>query len=326
VNRREAITLLGGAAFAWPLGARAQQPKIPVIGYIGTGSRESDMNVSPFRLGLRESGFVEGQNFAVEYRYAENQLDRLPELAADLVRRDVSVIVTVASTLAAQAAKAATSTIPIVFDVSNDPVTSGLVASLNQPRGNATGINYFSLALAEKRLGILHEVVPSATVLAVLINPKSPFAAEAIKQVEDGANTLGLKIEFLHATNNREIDAAFVTLPQKRAAALLIVNNTLFTDRRVQIVVLATRCGLPTMYTSRDFVDVGGLMSYGPNLAEADRQVGHYVARILKGEKPADLPVVQPTKFELVINLNTARALDISIPPTLLARADEVIE
>jgi ABC-type uncharacterized transport system substrate-binding protein len=329
MRRRDFITLLSSAA-AWPFAASAQQPAMPVIGFLtlrSAAANDAGLFERGFRQGLAESGYVEGRNVAIEYRYADGQYDRLTEFIGEFVRRRVALIATLASTPAALAAKAVTSDIPIVFSSGADPVTSGLVASLNRPGGNVTGVYYLTVALAEKRLGLLQELAPSAALIAVLTNPNNTISTEgATKEVQAVARVTGQKIEILYAANSREIDAAFTTLKHKRVDALLMVADPLFTSRRVQIVTLASRLGIPVVYTSRDYPDVGGLMSYGTNLADVYRQVGGYAGRILKGAKPADLPIMQPTRFEMVINLNTARALDIIIPPTLLARADEVME
>jgi putative ABC transport system substrate-binding protein len=283
--------------------------------------------IAAFRQGLAELGYAEGRNVVVEYRYTDGQYQRLSEIMSEFVRRPVSVIAALNSTAAGLAAKAATNDIPIVFSAGTDPVEAGLVASLNRPGGNATGIYYLTLALAEKRLGLLHELAPSANFVAALVNPQNALAAEgAKKDLPVAARSTGKKIDFFYASNNKEIDAAFETLKRSGADALLIVADPLFTSRRVQIVTLATRQGIPVVYTSRDYAEVGGLMSYGTSLIEVYRQVGIYTARVLTGAKPSDLPIVQPTKFDLVINLNTARALGITVPSTLLARADEVIE
>jgi putative ABC transport system substrate-binding protein len=307
--------------------ARGQPTALPVIGFLHLGSAEARAQlVAAYRQGLKEAGYVEGQNVMIEYRWAQDQYDRLPELAADLVRRQVAVIATPPSTGAAVMAKAATNTIPIVFGIGDNPVKLGLVASLARPGGNATGVNYLSLELGAKRLGLLHELVPRAALVAVLINPNSPFAESATSDLQAAAHAIGQNFDVLEATTNREIDTAFRTLVGRRAEALLIVTDTLFLSRRVQLVTLAARHAVPAIYTSREYAEIGGLMSYGTNLADVWRQVGVYTGRILKGAKPAELPVEQPTKFEFVINLQTARTLDIEVPPSLLARADEVIE
>jgi putative tryptophan/tyrosine transport system substrate-binding protein len=327
MRRRDVITLLGGAAVAAPLAAHAQQPTMPVVGYLGVGSPEPDAHrLAAFRKGLSEAGFVEGRNVAIEYRWGYGDNDRLPELAAELVRRRVAVVVTPAGTAAALAAKAATTTIPIVFSMGGDPVESGLVASFNRPGGNITGISSQNVELAGKRLGLLHELIPKAARFAVLINPTHPFAERAIRDAQAAAAGIGRQIEVVTANTNREIDAAFVSLAQKRADALLVPPVAPFNGRRVQIVTLAAHHRLPAVYPWREALEAGGLMSYGSSNTEEFRQVGIYAGRVLKGEKPADLPVMQPTKFELVINLQTARVLGIEVPPTLLAIADEVIE
>jgi putative tryptophan/tyrosine transport system substrate-binding protein len=316
LKRREFITLLGGVAVASPFTARAQQPGMPVIGLLHSGSPEPN-RLSAFRKGLGEAGYVEGQNVAIEFRWAAGQDDRLPELAADLIRRRVAVIATPASTAAALAAKAATTTIPIIFAVAADPVAMGLVASLNRPGGNATGVSLQVVELAPKQLGMF---------FFALVNPNAAFTDAVVKDLQASASALGLPIEILRASTGREIDAAFANLVQKPAGALLVGPDPFFTNRRAQIVTLAARHALPAIYYVREFAEIGGLISYGPNLAHTYRQAGIHVGRILKGEKPADLPVVQPTKFEMVINLSTAKALAIEVPPTLLALADEVIE
>jgi putative tryptophan/tyrosine transport system substrate-binding protein len=325
MRRREFITLLGGAA-AWPLAARAQQPAMPVIGLIDAASAadRSDVMVA-FREALAEAGYIEGQNVAIEYRWAEGRFDRLPELATDLVRRRVSVIVTPATTAAALAAKAATATIPIVFGVGGDPVQLGLVASLNRPGGNATGLNFFTIELMAKRMQLLRELVPAAKRVAVLINPTDRSFEMTLRDVEAAA--IGQQVVAIEAATGREIDAAFESLEREKVAdALFVSGGAFFTMRRAQLAILAARYALPATYSQRLFVEVGGLMSYGTSFADNWRQVGLYTGRVLKGAKPADLPVSQSTKFELVINLNTARALRLEVPPTLLARADEVIE
>jgi putative ABC transport system substrate-binding protein len=328
VRRRAFIRLLGGAA-AWPLSARAQQPPaIPVIGYIDAGSPEPAAHlVSAFRGGLGEIGFVEGRNVRIEYRWAYNMNERLPELAADLVHRRVAVIVTPQSTAAAMAVKAATRTIPIVFGTGSDPVEAGLVTSLNRPGDNITGITFMNVEITAKRLGFLHELLPSATRFAVLINPKNSVIAETVtREAQTVASTMGRQVEVVRASTNREIDAAFATLKQKRVDALLVAPDTLMANRRVQIATLAVRQGIPVIAPQREFAEAGGLMSYGTNFKDTYRQTGIYTGRVLKGESPADLPVVRATKFEFIINLQTARTIDLEIPPTLLALADEVIE
>ena len=327
MTRREFISMLGGAVAAWPLAAQAQQTAMPVIGFLHPSSPEAAANsLTAFRRGLQESGYVEGNNVAIEYRWAENRIDRLPEMAADLVRHQVAVIVTPGSTDAALAAKAATKTIPIVFSVGTDPVKLDLVDSLNRPGGNATGVSYFTQELGPKRLGLLRELIPGDADVIVLGNPRNAATDLAVRDMQIAVSTIGQQITVLNASDSREIDTAFTTMVQKRAPALLIIADALFTSRRVQLVTLATRHAIPAIYTSREFAEVGGLMSYGANLRDISRQVGAYTGRILKGAKPVDLPVVQPAKFEFVINLQTARALRLEVPPTLLARADEVIE
>jgi putative tryptophan/tyrosine transport system substrate-binding protein len=327
MRRREFMTLLGGAVIAWPLAARAQQAPMPVIGFLHSGSLEPNANrVAAFRKGLSEAGYVEGQNVAIEFRWAVDQNDRLPDLAADLIRRRVAVIATPGSTPASLAAKAATETIPIVFLIGGDPVALGLVASLNRPGGNATGVNLQLVELVPKQLGMLRELVPAANHFVALVNPNTAYTDTVVKDLQASASGLGVPIEILSAGTDREIDAAFANLVQKPGGALLVGPDAVFVSRRAQIVTLAARHALPAIYYVRDFAGIGGLMSYGPNLAHTYRQAGIYVGRVLKGEKPADLPVVQPTKFELVVNLNTARALGLTVPDRLLALADEVIE
>ena len=328
MKRRDFVTLLGGAA-AWPIAARAQQRAMPVIGVLDTGGVDSNTGfLRPFRQGLGEAGYFEGQNVAIEYRWAEGQYDRLPQLAADLVQRKVSVIAIPSSTPATVAAKKATTTIPIVFGVAEDPVRLGLVTSLGRPGGNATGINFLTRELGAKRLGLLHELVPAATRIAVLANPADQVRVtpSIIKEVEAAARGIGLQIHVFSASTTDEIDMAFTAILRERMHALFSIPDAFFTTRRVQIAILAARHALPAAYALRDYVEAGGLMSYGTSLADAQRHVGIYTGRVLKGEKPADLPVTLPTKFELVINRSTAKALDLEVPATLLARADEVIE
>jgi putative ABC transport system substrate-binding protein len=322
--RRKFIAALGGAA-VWPLGARAQRPRVPVIGYLNPGSPEAFAHlVTGFRKGLSETGLVEGRNVAIEFRWAQNQYDRLPELAADLVRRRVTVIVATGGSAAA--AKAATATIPIVFAIGTDPVASGLVTSFNRPNGNVTGVAGMSRELVGKQVGLLHESMPGAARIAALVNPTTPWAESTVADVNAAASAAKLQIEILTAITNRDIDAAFASVAQKRAAALLVVSDALFVSRRVQLAMLAVKHTLPVIFPFREDTEAGGLMSYGPSITDVNRQVGVYTGRILKGEKPGDLPVMQPTKFEFVINLQTARTLDFDIPGTLLAHADEVIE
>jgi putative ABC transport system substrate-binding protein len=326
VKRREFITLLGGAAATWPLAARAQQPAIPVIGFLHAASLETEVRgLAEFRKGLSEIGYVEGQNVMIVYRSAEGQADRLPALAADMVQRRVAVVVTVANN-AAVAAKATTTTIPIVFTVGGDPIKMGLVDSLNRPGGNITGVSFLSSDIIAKMLEALHELMPKAARIAALVNPTNQNAAADTKEAEAAARTLGLELQVLNASNGREIDDAFALLVERRAAALLIEGDPFFIGRMKQLVVLTARHAIPAIYQGRDFPDAGGLISYGANRSDALRLAGGYTGRILKGAKPADLPVQLATKLELVVNLNTAKALGLEVPATLLARADEVIE
>jgi len=326
MRRREFITLLGSAAAAWPLAAQAQQ--LPVIGLLNPATAEGYAGVlRKFREGLKEAGYVEGENVAFEYRWAENDVNRLPELAADLVRRRVALIAATGGPASALAAKAATSVIPILFTVGGDPVRLGLVASLARPGGNLTGTNFFIFELGAKRLEALRELVPGMARLAVLVDPSNAqITAGNLKEVEPAARTMGLRIQILEARNPREIDAAFASFAHERPDALFVSSGPLFTSRRVQLVLLATRHGIPTAYPDPEHVQAGGLMSYGAGRAEAYRQVGIYAGRILKGAHPADLPVVQSTRFELCINLQAASVLGLEVPATILARADEVIE
>jgi putative tryptophan/tyrosine transport system substrate-binding protein len=327
IGRRTFLTLLGGVA-GWPLVARAQQPPMPVIGFLNITSPDGYAErLRGFRQGLKDMGYVEGENVAIEYRWAEDQPDRLPPLATELVRRQVVVIATLGTTNSALAAKAATTTIPIVFAVGEDPVRLGLVASLARPGGNLTGINFFNSELTAKRLELLHELVPTATRVAVLINPTEAANAETtVRDVQSGAHAIGLQIQVHNASTSREIEAVFATFGHARPDALFVVGDALFNSRRIQLVHLATRYGIPATFGSRVYPEVGGLMSYGTNIMDAFRQAGVYTGRILKGAKPAELPVVQSTKFELIINHPSARMLWITVPDKLLARADEVIE
>jgi putative ABC transport system substrate-binding protein len=328
MRRRDVITLLSGAA-AWPLAARAQQrTTMPVVGFLSLGTPERQVQasyVAAFRKGLSEAGYAEGRNLSIEYRWANNEFGRLPELAADLVRRQVAVIATV-GTAAPLAVKALTGTIPIVFSAAGDPVQSGIVTSLNRPGGNITGVSVMSAELGSKRLGLLHALLPRATRFAALINPSSPQADSEIADLRAAAATIGCEIEVFYARTNAEIDTSFANFVQKRADALLASPQFLFGERRPQIIGLAARHALPVIYSSRAAVEIGGLMSYGPDELDPPRQLGIYTGRILKGEKPADLPVMRSTKFELVINLQTAKLVGIEVPPALLALADEVIE
>ena len=311
MRRRDFIKGIVDSTAAWPFATRAQLPAMPVVGFLGVTSAGTQPYLAAFRQGLSETGYVEGQNVVIEYRWIEDQYNRLPDLAADLT----------------QAAKAATSTIPIVFSVGDDPVKLGLVSSLSRPSGNVTGINFFSSEVTTKRLGLLHELLPKASRIGVLVNPINPEITErTIKDVDAAADPLGVQIEVLKASNGNEIDAAFTTLENHRAGGVLVGADAFFVSRRVQIAILAARHMIPAIYTISDYAEAGGLVSYGTDIADALRQQGVYVGRILKGTKPTDLPVVQSTKFKLMINLRTAKALGLEISPTLLSRADEVIE
>jgi putative ABC transport system substrate-binding protein len=327
MKRREFITLLGGAA-AWPVAARAQQPVMPVIGFINAASLDGFAGrLRGFRQGLKDTGHVEGENVAIEYRWADNQLDRLPALVGELMRRQPAVIAATGGSASAIAAKAATKTIPIIFAVAEDPVRTALVDSLSRPGGNATGVYFFVADLIPKQLGLLRELIPGAAHVAVLVNPADAARAEtAAREAEAAARALTLQVQIFNAATRQEINAAFAALVRERADALFIGPDPFFINRRVQLANLAARYAIPAMYNTRDFADAGGLMSYGTNIDDAYRQAGVYVGRILKGAKPADMPVIQSTKFELVINIQTAALLGLEISPTLLARADEVIE
>jgi putative ABC transport system substrate-binding protein len=325
IGRREFITLIGGVA-AWPLATRAQQTAMPVIGVLMPGSPDTTTaRMTAFLQSLKEGGYIEGRNVALEYRWGEGHFDRLPAMAADLVRRQVKVIVT-AGGVATLKAKAATSTIPIVFQLGEDPVELGLVASLNRPGGNITGVNNITATLGAKRIELLHKLVPKADKIGVFIDPNTAAPDTQRTALQEAASALGLQLVFLRAGNEQEIDAAFTTLVQQRVRALFLIDSAFFNERREQLVMLARFNAIPTMYTFRDFAETGGLMSYTSSVTDAYRRVGIYVARILHGEKPGDLPVQLPTKFELVINLKTARALGIDVPAELLALADEVID
>jgi putative tryptophan/tyrosine transport system substrate-binding protein len=325
MERREFITLLGGAAMAWPLAARAQQ--MPVVGFLSSGSLGPLVElVAAFRQGLAQVGYVEGHNVAIEYRFAEGRYERLPALAADLAGRRVAVMVSVGGTVVALAAKASTTTIPIVFLIGDDPVKAGLVASFNRPESNITGITQIAAELGAKRVELLHDVLPHLTSVAFLVNPNNPNVEADTKEIEAAGRALGIRVQVMNATGDRGIEAAFLALARAPAKALIVSNDALFTIRRERIVSLAAHDAVPAIYAFREFVAVGGLMSYGPSFVDAYHEVGVYTGRILKGEKTSELPVQQPTKFELVVNLGTAKALGFDLPPTLLARSDEVIE
>jgi len=326
IRRRKFLAALLGGAAAWPLAAGAQQPVMPVIGFLyGASPDPVARRLRAFRQGLKDSGYVEGENVAIEYRWAESQFDRLPEMVADLIRRQVTVIAAL-NTVAAVAAKAASTTIPIVFSSGEDPVRLGLVASLARPGGNATGINNFIGEVTAKRLGLLHELVPTANRVGVLVNPADVLTETALRDVQPAARAIGLQIQVVNASTSGEIDAAFAAFVREQVDALFIGPGGVFSNRRVHIANQAMRHGIPATYSQREFPEIGGLMSYGTNLTDSWRQVGIYAGRVLKGAKPADLPVVQSTKLELVINAQTARLLGLTIPPGVLAIADEVIE
>jgi putative ABC transport system substrate-binding protein len=326
MKRREFMTLLGGAAAAWPLAARAQQPAMPLLGFLNGGSAEAQAALATaFRQGLSQTGYVENQNIKIEHRWAESQYDRLPGMAADLVRRKVAVIAAT-GTPAALAAKAATTVVPIVFETAGDPLRLGLASTLNRPGHNITGVTQLSSELVSKRLGLLHDMIPAATIIGLLLDPHDPRAEMQASDMRAAAHALGLEVHFVNASTEGEIDSAFAKLAQQRAGALIVGTGEFFTKRSEQIVALAARHALPVIYQYRAFAVAGGLVTYGTSLTDSYRQAGVYAGRILKGEKPADLPVWQPTKFELVINLKTAKALGLTVPPGVLAIADEVIE
>jgi putative ABC transport system substrate-binding protein len=328
MRRRKFITLFGGASLAWPLAARAQQPSMPVVGFIDSRSPDALTDrLRGFRQGLRDAGYVEGENLTIAYRWAENQLDRLPILAAELVRRPVSVIAATGGTSVVLAAKAASSKIPVVFLAAEDPVRLGLIASLARPGGNLTGINFFNTELVGKLMELLRELVPAATRIAVLVNPVTTTTTETVlRDAGAAASVMGVQINTIRASSSLEIDAAFATLARERPDGLLVPGDPFFNARRLQLAQLAGRYGLPAIYSGREFADVGGLVSYGSDITHAYRQLGIYAGRILKGAKPADLPVIQASKFELVINHQTARMIGLTVPDKLLAAADEVIE
>jgi ABC-type uncharacterized transport system substrate-binding protein len=326
MQRRKFITLLGGAT-TWPMATHAQQSGMPVIGYLGVSSPDLYADrLRAFRQGLNETGYVEGRNVAIEFRWADSRLDRLPAMVGDLVHRQVAVIVAAGTADGARAARAATTTIPIVFSIGADPVEIGLVASLNRPGGNLTGVTVLNVEVVSKRVELLHMLLPAAVRFAALVNPANPVSDSVATNMDAAARKLGLQMNVLNASSSSEIDTAFATLVQRGATALVMSGDQLMFSRREQIVALAARHSIPTIYDRREFAAAGGLMSYGASILDAHRQIGVYTGRILKGQKPADLPVMQSTKFELVINLKTAKALGLEVPPTLLARADEVIE
>jgi putative ABC transport system substrate-binding protein len=326
VRRREFISLLGGAAASWPLAARAQQPAMPVVGFMSSGSPGPlRRQLAAVREGLREAGYIDGQNVVIEFRFAEGQFDRFPSLAGDLVRRQVAVLMAT-SNAGALAAKQATTTIPIVFSVGDDPVKTGLVDTLHRPSGNVTGVYQFAAGLEAKRLGLLHDLVPNATTIAALVHPNYSGAEMQVRDLDEAASRLGVQVLIVTANTEGDFRPAFVTLAQRGAGALLVCASPFFNSQRQQLVLLAARHGVPAIYEWREFAEAGGLMSYGTSLSDAYRQAAVYAGRILKGTKPADLPILQSSKFEFLINLNAAKALGLDVPPALLARADEVIE
>jgi putative tryptophan/tyrosine transport system substrate-binding protein len=327
MRRRDFIKAIAGSAAAWPIAARAQQAAMPVVRFVRITTPEDSVPfAAAFRRGLREPGYIDGQNVAIEYRYASNQIDRLPALMAELVSRRVAVLVATGGTISGRAAKAATATIPVVFTTGDDPVKVGLVASLNKPGGNLTGVSVFNNRLGTKRFSLLHEFVPTASPIAILVNPTNKDTEDEARDVQDAARSLGVQVFVVSAGKADDLDGAFATLAQQRARALFVAGDAFFTGQRTQISILAARHGLPTSWNARIEVEAGGLMSYGGSLPDVYRQAGVVAGQILKGAKPADLPVQLPTIFELVINLRTAKTLGIEVPPTLLARADEVIE
>jgi putative tryptophan/tyrosine transport system substrate-binding protein len=327
MRRRDLITLLGSAGVAWPLAVLAQPPKVLIVGFLNSRSPgEATYLLAAFREGLREAGFVEGQNVAIEYRWAEGQYQRLRELAAELVQARVAAIAATGGAISGLAAKAATSTIPVVFTTGDDPIETGLVSSLNRPTGNLTGVAVLSNQLGAKRLELLHQLVPNAEGIAVLFNPTYSSTKAQLSDLQQAAATLGLRLNILYASTERDLDNAFAKLRKQRAAALLVGVDPFFNSRRNQLITMAAKQAVPTIYFYREFSAAGGLMSYAPSLVDAYRQTGVYTGKVLKGAKPGDLPVIQPTKFEFVINLKTAKALGLTIPPVLLATADEVIE
>ena len=327
MRRREFIRLFGSAVVARPLAARAQQQAMPVIVYLSSRSPEDTADLlAAFRSGLAEGAFIEGQTVTIEYRFARGQYDRLPALAAELANKPIEVLVTTGGEVAALAAKAATSMIPIVFTIGGDPVKLGLVASYSRPGGNITGVNILTTTMETKRLGLLHELIPQAAIIAALVDPKSPPSDIEVRDVEQAARALGLQVRILHASTDEEIDAAFATIVREHIQALAVTGNPFYDTRRLKLVALSAQHKVPTIYQFREFAEAGGLASYGVHVQAAYRQAGQYAARILRGAKPADLPVIEPTKFEFVINLKTARAMGVEVPPGLSARADEVIE
>jgi putative tryptophan/tyrosine transport system substrate-binding protein len=327
MRRREVIALLGGAAMTWPFAARAQQPALPVVGFLGSGSLQSDaFRLAAVQQGLTESGFVEGRNVAFEYRWAEDHYERLPALAAELVGRGIAVLISIGGVTSAVAAKSSTAAVPVVFATGGDPIRLGLVASLNRPGGNVTGVSFLTETLVAKQLETLYETVPRTPLIGFLVNPTGPIAEAETKSVLAAAESLGQKVAVVQAHTDNELEAAFATLGRQRAGALTVLGDAFFLSRRNKLVELAARQALPTIYNLREYAIAGGLMSYGTNITDAHRIAGLYAGRILNGEKPADLPVQQSTKIELVINLKTAKALSLTIPLPLLGRADEVIE